>query len=253
MQNFDPQNLTDEILELLDLYIVGALDEDEIAQVKNILSVSIFAQTYVDEGRNDLASLEPDSSSDPVLFESIKEKISSSNSVVEIAAAPSVVKKRKVSNMAYLAVAASIIAIFVSIALIVTSVNDNPTLSANGKKNMKEQLSVFSKSKSTHTLELQGAGNDTVNVMMNDNGDVMVDGRDLDKLSKYETYQLWAIIEDKSTAEGVKVISASVLGNAPDISMTHIDGKVKGFAITKEVSGGVTSSSNEPMYAHLIA
>ena len=248
MRNFDPQNLSDEILELLDLYVIGALDEDETAQVKNILSVSMVAQAYVDEGRNALTLLEADSSSDPVLFDSIKEKLSPSNEDAKILP---LVRKRKTLNI--LAIAASLLLVAVSVTLIATSANEKPALTANGKKNMQEQLQAFEKAKSTQSMKLQGAGNKAVALMMNKNGEVMIDGRSLNKLSKYETYQLWAIIEDDKTADGVKIISASVLGNSPDISMTHVDGKIKGFAITKEVSGGVTSSSNDPMYTHMIA
>jgi hypothetical protein len=248
VRNFDPQNLSDEILELLDLYVIGALDEDETAQVKNILSVSMSAQTYVDEGRNALTLLEADSPSDPVLFDSIKDKLSTSN---EDAKVLPLVRKRKTLNI--LAIAASLLLVAISVTLIATTANEKPTLTADGKKNMQEQLLAFEKEKSTESMKLQGAGNKTVALMMNKNGEVMIDGRSLNKLSKYETYQLWAIIEDDRAADGVKIISASVLGSSPDISMTHVDGKIKGFAITKEVSGGVTSSSNDPMYAHMIA
>lgn len=261
MQNFDPQNLSEDVLELLDLYVMGALDEDEIAQVKNILSVSFAAKEYVDEGRNALSLLEPDSASDTALLDSIKKKItdvshpersevSQSSNNVKILSSTQNARKR-LPNI--FAIAASLLLVAVSVALFTTSSNNKPTLTADGKKNMQEQLVAFGKSKTTKSMKLQGAGNDAVSLMMNDSGEVMVDGRNLGKLTKYETYQLWAIIEDESAADGVKIISASVLGNAPYISMTHIDGKVKGFAITKEVSGGVTSSSNDPLYAHMLA
>lgn len=247
MRSFDPQNLSEEICELLDLYVIGALDENENAQVENILSVSMVAQSYVEEGRNALSLLEPDSPSDASLFESIKEQIASPAKVSSISTAPSVIAKKKYPKIMSMAVAASLIAIFVSLALIVNAPN------GDDKKNMQAQLSAFAKAESTKAMELQGAGNDKVELMMNSKGEVMIDGRTLDKLSKYETYQLWAIIEDSTKADGVKIISASVLGSSPDIFMTHVDGKVKGFAITKEVAGGVSSSSNKPMFAHIIA
>ena len=76
MNNFDPTNLSDDICELLDLYVIGALDDNEESQVKNILSVSSNAKTYVDEQREVLANLEMDSPSNPALFDSIKNEIS---------------------------------------------------------------------------------------------------------------------------------------------------------------------------------
>lgn len=265
MVNFDPQNLDEEILELLDLYVVGALDEDELAQVKNILSISMLAQSYVDEGRNALTLLESDSNSDPILFDSILSQITKTGSfeTIKSASGDDEAKvlsfeqtrkpKRNVSKLFYMGVAASIIAVFVSITIFATMSNNPPALSANGKKNMQEQLVAFSKSKSTQTLKLEGAGTKTIDLMLNKDGEVMIDGRALSELPKSETYQLWAIIEDNDSKDGVKIISASVMGNKPDISMTHVDGKVKGFAITKEVSGGVSSSSNNPIYSHMLA
>ena len=247
MQNFDPQNLSEDVLELLDLYVIGALDENENAQVENILSVSMVAQTYVEEGRNALTLLETDSPSDASLFESIKDQIAAPSKISSISDAPSVVAKSRYPKILSFAVAASLVAVFVSLSLFISSTN------GDDKKNMKAQLSAFAKADSTKAMDLQGAGNDKVALMMNSKGEVMLDGRTLSKLSKYETYQLWAIIEDSTKADGVKIISASVLGSSPDIFMTHVDGKVKGFAITKEVAGGVSSSSNEPMFAHMIA
>ena len=60
-----------------------------------------------------------------------------------------------------------------------------------------------------------------------------------------QTYQLWAIV-------GEQVISAGVLGPAPEVAAFHVTGEVAGFALTVEVAGGVVSSGQEPVALGLI-
>jgi anti-sigma-K factor RskA len=59
------------------------------------------------------------------------------------------------------------------------------------------------------------------------------------------TYQLWAIV-------GEQVISAGVLGPAPQVTAFHVTGPVAGFALTVEVAGGVVTSEQEPVALGLI-
>jgi anti-sigma-K factor RskA len=54
------------------------------------------------------------------------------------------------------------------------------------------------------------------------------------------TYQLWAIV-------GGQVISAGVLGPAPQVAAFQVTGDVAGFALTVETAGGVVSSEQEPV------
>jgi anti-sigma-K factor RskA len=66
------------------------------------------------------------------------------------------------------------------------------------------------------------------------------------ELSAEETYQLWAIVGDR-------VISAGVLGPAPEVAAFHVSGQVAGFALTVETAGGVVSSEQDPVAVGLIA
>lgn len=59
------------------------------------------------------------------------------------------------------------------------------------------------------------------------------------------TYQLWAIV-------GERVISAGVLGPAPEVAAFHVSGEVAGFALTVEVAGGVVASEQQPVAIGLI-
>lgn len=60
-----------------------------------------------------------------------------------------------------------------------------------------------------------------------------------------QTYQLWAIV-------GERVISAGVLGPAPEVAAFHVNGEVAGFALTVEVAGGVVASEQEPVAVGLL-
>lgn len=61
----------------------------------------------------------------------------------------------------------------------------------------------------------------------------------LDPLSTDRTYQLWVINTDAD------VISAGVLGADPTASSFTWTGDVSGFALTREVAGGVVSSAGD--------
>ncbi len=130
MNNFDPTNLSDDICELLDLYVIGALDDNEESQVKNILSVSSNAKTYVDEQREVLANLEMDSPSNPALFDSIKNEISKKNEIhntnnVVSLSTQKLINKSWYNKISYMAVAASVLAVVISASILFTSVNSN--------------------------------------------------------------------------------------------------------------------------------
>jgi hypothetical protein len=67
----------------------------------------------------------------------------------------------------------------------------------------------------------------------------VVPGEDLAALGVDRTYQLWVITDDEL------VISAGVLGNDPKPAIFIWNGGVSGFALTREVAGGVVSSAGD--------
>ena len=62
----------------------------------------------------------------------------------------------------------------------------------------------------------------------------------LPALAADRTYQLWVIVDDQ-------VISAGLLGNAPDVVQFRAEGNIVGMAISEEVAGGVVVSENDPV------
>jgi hypothetical protein len=65
----------------------------------------------------------------------------------------------------------------------------------------------------------------------------------LDPLPADATYQLWAVVDGK-------VISAGVLGNEPEVVPFHLDPEgLEGLVITQEEAGGVPQSEADPVVA----
>lgn len=62
---------------------------------------------------------------------------------------------------------------------------------------------------------------------------------ELDAIEVERTYQLWVINDNE------EVISAGVLGNSPEPATFTWTGEVTGFALTREVAGGVISSAGD--------
>lgn len=72
-----------------------------------------------------------------------------------------------------------------------------------------------------------------------------LEGSELPPLPEEETYQLWALVDDR-------VVSAGVFGPDPDTAPFHVGGDVTGFALTVEVAGGVVSSEQDPVAIGLL-
>lgn len=76
-------------------------------------------------------------------------------------------------------------------------------------------------------------------VLAEDGRGFVIPTADLAALEDTRTYQLWVINETED------VISAGVLGSAPAPATFTWTGEVSGFAITREVAGGVISSEGD--------
>ena len=83
-------------------------------------------------------------------------------------------------------------------------------------------------------------GSSVAQVVLTDDGHgFVVPTEDLEPLMPQRTYQLWVITADE------QVISGGVLGNEPRASTFTWTGEVSGFALTREVAGGVVISEGD--------
>lgn len=76
-------------------------------------------------------------------------------------------------------------------------------------------------------------------VLAEDGRGFVIPSESLDPLDNARTYQLWVINDTED------VISAGVLGSRPEPSTFTWTGDVTGFALTREVAGGVVSSAGD--------
>lgn len=90
---------------------------------------------------------------------------------------------------------------------------------------------------------LIGDDGTVANAAVTDEGTGFFVGSALPELTDVETYQLWAVHADG------RVISVGVLGPAPEIVPFHLDGDVTQLVVTREVAGGVVSSTNPAVVA----
>lgn len=229
--------LTPEQEELLDLYVLDALETEEKLEAKLLISENDTAKLYVDNSQKMLAQFEDNSSSSPELFESIKNEISTSTNVVHLNS------KRKLVTLSFIsgAVAASLIAVIVGSVLW----SSNDTNSNRSAFSLTKQVNAFANQSGVKSFQLHDSSDSSGPEVMLHDGNIMVDARSISGLSDDYTYQLWAVVEN---ATGQQVISVGVLGNNPGVFMARISGDVKAFAITKEVAGGVEKSSQDAMY-----
>lgn len=246
------ENLDENIFELLDLYVLGALEETEEKQVRELIAKSEAAQKYVDESFSTLANFEDNAEYSPELLSRTKAGISENESQKDSGADSSNVKNVDFSKRNFIvpfltgAIAASFIGI-----MIATFNGQFETESGKTAASVDQQMADFQSVSNTSNVSLTGEnGKMGAKIMMHQQGDIMIDARTLSELDSNETYQLWAVVE---TATGQQVISAGVLGNKPGVYMAQVSGKVKAFAITKEVYGGVEKSNHEAMYKASVA
>lgn len=217
--------------ELLDLLALGALDDEERKIAEDLISKNELAREYFDESLETISMLEDNTSSNELLLQRIHNEINEKKS-----------KDKRSFIIPFIsgAIAASILAAIISVA-IWPSGDDK----SNQAFSLSNQVATFESQENVVKLPLESKTGDKAISLMSHNGDIMIDARAIKELDKEHTYQLWAIIE---SATGQQVISAGVLGNGPGVYMTHVNGNVAMFALTKEVSGGVEKSTQLPMY-----
>lgn len=87
--------------------------------------------------------------------------------------------------------------------------------------------------------DLDSATGTVARIVLSADGEGFLIPADLEALSEDRTYQLWVI------TPGEAAISAGVLGNDPAPVRFTWSGDVAGFALTREVAGGVVSSAGD--------
>jgi anti-sigma factor RsiW len=150
--------------------------------------------------------------------------------------------------------AAAIVAVAAAVAAIVLGVQVNHlnhqvnALQAPNSLTQAERSALEESSTKQVVLTPPQTGSPTlvgrVTVVLTKSGTGFVEATGLSGLPKSETYQLWGVI-------GNQKISLGLLGSHPAVVPFSVAGEVPvvAFAITKERSGGVIQSTNQPVVA----
>lgn len=223
----------DQLLELTPLYALDALTTEEARELEAHLGDCSACQAELDEYFSTMASLTPDEPAPQGVWDRIVDAIDT-----EEAAAPVTDLAERRSSRAWtwvtgLAAAAAL----VFGGLLLTNVINDSLLQESTLVSAAEEAAATADS-----IVADFIVNDSsvAQIILTSTGQgFVVPTDDLDPLDSSRTYQLWVINTDQ------QAISAGALGHDPSVSTFTWTGDVTGFALTREVAGGVVSSEGD--------
>ncbi len=248
-----------DLQELLGVYALDALDEDERRRVGQHLAGCSRCREEVEQHHEVVAALSGETLEAPEgVWNRIVGELNAEASAFDLA--PVVPLRRRsvrIGSVAWMASAAAVV-VALTAALIAQSgrigdLNSQLTgqeqqiasLAAALERDPLQQAvtaALADPGARVANLTADGVAGAMLIVVLPD-GTGFVFRNTLDPLPEDSTYQLWAVVDQR-------VISAGVLGNQPDVVPFHIDPEgLEGLVITREVAGGVAVSEAEPVVA----
>ena len=238
-----------EIEELIGVYALDAVDDDERNAVERHLAVCARCRAELVEHREVAALLAYDGAPAPTdlwdrIVVSLEEPPPAMRLKLDDPAEVVPLESRRRTNRGrglYLAIAGIAAAVALVLGLVVVRQHDDGpgqlALSA-----LAEQARATPGS-TTATLRPPSGetGVDAVAIVTPD-GQGYLEAGNLPALPADRTYQLWGVVDDQA-------ISLGVLGTNPDITAFQVDdaNRVAAYAITDEAAGGVIASQNQPV------
>jgi anti-sigma-K factor RskA len=233
----------DEMYELLGAYALDAVDDDERAEIEQLVAVDPRAAQEVRDHREVATMLAFSGTRAPEavwdrIAASLGERAPAPEPGPELAKVLPIADRRARTRRRVIVVLAAAAA-----ALLVGVVGAN-LANRNTNDPLAESVARARSARSTVTYSLAptAGGGKTVEALVDDNGHGYLLGDDLPTIARDRTYQLWGIMGNG------KVISLGVLGSGPETAQFTIDGDLAKLAITNEIAGGVAVSSNTPLY-----
>ena len=215
-----------EMAELVEVYALDALVGRELDDFESHLESCDLCQAQLDVALTVTASLVPDSEAPNHLWDLIANEIGpTETTVVEL-------PRRNGLLVALTAIAATLAIALGGVLVAQNNLTPEEVLIASA------QTAAEFPDSTVASFVVDGVT--VAEVVLTGDGQGYVLPTDaLAELDESRTYQLWVINEEE------RVISGGVLGNAPQVStFTWTDG-VAGFALTREVAGGVEVSEGD--------
>ncbi len=218
-----------DIRDLIPLYALDALEEPEAAEVDRHLKDCEDCRQLLSESYQVTSLMADDGPAPSHVWQRIDYQISDleKSEIVDLATRR---KQRRWMSIALAAATAAVV--FAGVTIMQQSIEGDEALVAlaggvaDNQGSVVADFVVDDASVAQVVLGVDGVG-------------YVIPTDSLAPLDSDRTYQLWVITPDE------KVISAGVLGATPGPSTFTWKGDVAGFALTREVAGGVVSSDGD--------
>ncbi|HSJ33801.1 MAG TPA: anti-sigma factor [Acidimicrobiia bacterium] len=227
----------DEVRDLIPLYALDALEGDEQIAVQSHLPGCGECRTDLARQEATVAELIPEEGPATGVWQRIVDQIDllEADGPVSIDRGP-----RRSRGLKWLATVAAGAALVLATGVVAQRLADQPL---SGSQAVLAAAGVAATGEGAVVAELVGDAGTVARVVLTAEGEGFVLPAGLDPLGPDRTYQLWVITADDL------VISAGVLGADPAPARFTWSGEVAGFALTREVAGGVVSSAGDVVAA----
>jgi anti-sigma-K factor RskA len=226
----------EEFLAFVPLYALDTLPREEAEAVERHLADCAACRVELDSYHAAAASLIPDSEAPPRLWERISQQVDQDSSLAPV----TVIRPKDPARpgiwrvVAGIAAAAALVlgGLVVGQRALESVLTGDRAIIAAAARAAAEPGSIVT--------EFVVDGVAVAKVVLAETGrGFVLPSEELPVLDSERTYQLWVINKDG------EVISAGVLGNDPTASLFTWRGPIAGFALTREVAGGVMSSAGD--------
>ena len=238
-----------DIEELLAVYALDAVDDDERAVVDDYLRENPRALAEVESYREALSYLHAGATAPSGLWERIATELEAAPPPLRIEAfrTPSAGRpsKRRMRTRV-LAIAAAVIAIAAAGGVIVHQQREIDRRStASVAAAVAREAKAAQRDPLSRTVVLRDSGGAlSVVAYAEPNGDLFLDGAQLPGLDRDRTYQLWCVRDAAPMP-----VSLAVLGAQPTMTKLHLESCAGLLAITNEGAGGAAQPSGDPVVA----
>jgi anti-sigma-K factor RskA len=224
----------DQVLELVPLYALDALDEVDAREVEAHVATCDSCASELAVHHTVSAGLSVDEPPPSGVWERIAGDITDpdADTVIDLGSE----RQQKRSRITWLTVVAAIAALLLgAVAIFQTAANNELT----GPEGIVAAAEAAAQEPGAIVTEFTTESGTIGQVVLTADGEGYVIPSELEPLGPDRTYQLWVITPDEVA------ISAGVLGSEPGPSRFTWTAGVAGFALTREVAGGVVSSAGD--------
>jgi hypothetical protein len=224
----------DQVLELVPLHALDALDEVEARDVEAHVATCDVCSSELATHRASASGFVADEPAPSGVWERIIGEITDTDAdtVIDLGEA----RQRRTSRVTWLTSVAAIAALVFGVVAIVQTAAKNEL---TGPEGIVAAAEAAAQEPGAIVTEFTTESGTIGQVVLTADGEGYVIPSELEPLDPDRTYQLWVITPDEVA------ISAGVLGNAPGPSRFTWTADVAGFALTREVAGGVVSSAGD--------